>query len=97
MTDDVPITPQRLRDLYDEVQPCLDHVRFMHRFMDVLANYEECRPVQAQLWGEYRDMLNEEFAPHAYSLASFIVQLLETIPEAFPYGAFPTPETAASK
>lgn len=87
--------PQALRDLFDEIAPLLDHVRFMRRFMDLVAEYKECQPVQAELWNEYRDMLNDEFAPHAYALASFAVLLLETNPDAFPYGAF-EPEKKAT-
>jgi hypothetical protein len=82
------VFPQALRDLFDEIAPLLDQVRFMRRFMDLLTNYRECLPIQAELWGEYRDMLNDDFAPKAYALASFALLLLETNPDAFPYGAF---------
>jgi hypothetical protein len=29
----------------------------------VVGAYKECIPMHAQLWGEFRDMLNDEFAP----------------------------------
>jgi len=89
MSDD-----QKLRDMFDEIAPLLDQVRIMYRFMDLVGDYKECVPIQPQLWGEFRDMLNEEFGPHAWSLAAFVVALLETKPDAFPYGAF---ETKGSK
>src|SRR5258706_1275309 len=82
------MSDQKLRDMFDEIVPLLDQVRIMYRFMDVVGEYKECTPVHPQLWGEFRDMLNDEFAPHAWSLAAFIVELLEAKPDAFPYGAF---------
>ena len=84
------MSDQKLRDMFDEIVPLLDQVRIMYRFMDVVGEYKECTPVHPQLWGEFRDMLNDEFAPHAWSLAAFVVELLETKPDAFPYGAFET-------
>ncbi|HEV7486291.1 MAG TPA: hypothetical protein VGQ65_11475 [Thermoanaerobaculia bacterium] len=85
---------QKLRDMFDEIVPLLDQVRIMYRFMDLVGDYKECIPIQAQLWGEFSDILNDEFAPHAWRLAAFIVELLETRPDAFPYGAFETKSAA---
>lgn len=46
----------------------------MHRFMDLVSEYKECVPVHPQLWGEFRDMLNEEFGSHAWKTGGRVLR-----------------------
>ena len=69
-------------DEYDEVQPLLRHVRIMQRFFDeVVDENPEFRKHYSDLHRAYLDILAEELAPHALSLALAVTELEDTYPD----------------
>jgi len=67
---------------YDEVQPLLRHVRIMQRFFDeVVDENPEFRKHYSDLHRAYLDILAEELAPHALSLALAVTELEDTYPD----------------
>jgi hypothetical protein len=66
-----------IRSLLDDLQPVLDHARFMDRFIrDVIEERPETRKISAELRREYETMFNEEYKDDTYRLAELAVELL---------------------
>lgn len=67
---------------YEEVQPLLRHVRIMNRFFrDVVDATPERRDHYSDLHIGYMEILQEELAPHALSLAMAIAELEDEFPD----------------
>jgi uncharacterized circularly permuted ATP-grasp superfamily protein len=80
-------------DQYTKAQPLLRHIRIMGRFFDeVVDEKPELRAHYTELHGAYMDILNEELAPHALTLALAVTELEEAYPEIDPEAEFPMPE-----
>lgn len=74
-----PVAPL---DAYVEVAPIIRQVRVMQRFFDeVVDATPETRDHLAYLHCAYMDILQEEFAPHAFTLAMAVVDLEDAYPE----------------
>lgn len=79
--------PRAFLDAYEEVAPLIRQVRFMERYMgEVIDEDDELRRRLPELHVAYMDMLNEEFAPHAVTLALAIMELEDAYPEIEPAG-----------
>lgn len=77
-----PLPPLAPLDSYGEAQPLLHHVRIMDRFFDeVIDSKPEYRQYYAHLHVAYMDILNEELAPHALTLALAVAGLEDAYPE----------------
>jgi hypothetical protein len=72
--------PPPLAD-YIEVQPALHMVRIMRRFFGEVVDCETFRPFLPELHVAYMEILNEELAPYALSLALAITELEDAYPE----------------
>jgi len=84
--------PQSPVDEYTEAQPFLRHIRIMHRFFDEVVDVNpELRKHYSELHGAYMDILNEELAPHALTLALAVTELEDAYPEIDPEAEFPRP------
>jgi hypothetical protein len=73
-------TPPPLGD-YIEVQPALHMVRIMRRFFGEVVDCEAFRPILPELHVAYMEILNEELASYALSLALAITELEDAYPE----------------
>jgi hypothetical protein len=68
-------------DAYVDVQPLLRHIRVMWRFFEeVIDENPEYRKHFSELYGAYTDILNEELAPHALTLALALTELEDAYP-----------------
>jgi len=68
-------------DEYVEVQPLLRQVRVMQRFVDEVVDEPPYRQHLPELHGGFMDILKEELAPHALTLALAITELEDVYPE----------------
>ena len=68
-------------DYYDDVRPLLRHIRIMHRFFDEVVDEEPYRKFHPELYGAFIDILTQELAPHALTLALAITELEDAFPE----------------
>lgn len=66
---------------YFEARPLLRHVRVMERVMDWADDDPTTRKFHAEMHGAYMDILSEELAPYALTLALAIAELEEAFPE----------------
>jgi hypothetical protein len=66
---------------YFEVRPLLRHLRVMHRVMAWMDNDPARRDLYAELHCAFMDILAEEFAPHAVTLALAITELEDAFPD----------------
>lgn len=74
-----PLTPQ---DAYVESRPLLRHIRIMKRFFEeVIDENPEYREHYSELHCAYMDILNQELAPHALTLAFAVTELEDGYPE----------------
>jgi hypothetical protein len=68
-------------DAYVDVQPLLRHIRIMWRFFEEVINENpEYRKHFSELHGAYMDILNEELAPDALTLALALTELEDAYP-----------------
>jgi len=92
MRNRVKQQPLTAVDEYAEVQPLLRHIRIMQRFFDeVVDGNAQLRTHYSELHGAYMDILNEELAPHALTLALAVTELEDAYPEIDPEAEFPRP------
>jgi hypothetical protein len=68
-------------DDYLKARPLLRHVRVMERVMRWVDDDPKMRPFLPAMHCAYMDILNEELAPHALTLALSIAQLEDAFPE----------------
>jgi hypothetical protein len=66
---------------YLEVRPLLRHVRVMERVMEWVDDDPVRRKFHAEMYGVFMDILQEEFAEHAITLAMAICELEDAFPE----------------
>ena len=71
-------------DDYIEARPLLRHVRVMERVMEWVDDDPRTRVFFHDLHGAYRDILAEEFAPHALTFALALAELENAYPEIVP-------------
>lgn len=76
-----PPSPRAVLDEYLEAIPLLVPIRLMNRFFhEVVDEIPECRSHYSAMYGGFMDILNEELAPHAVTLALAIVELENAFP-----------------
>ena len=68
-------------DDYIGVKSLLRHVRVMERVMEWIDENEKMRPFYVEIHCAYMDVLQEELAPHALTLALALAQLENAHPE----------------
>jgi hypothetical protein len=68
-------------DHYFQVRPLVRHIHIMSQVMQWVDANPEAREFYADLYRFYTQILQEEFAPHAWLLALAVSQLEEAFPE----------------
>jgi len=65
-------------DLYDEVDPLLDHIKIFRRFLETVNDATELSTLgSAAMINDFRDGLNEILSPHAFNILAVLSDLLE--------------------
>jgi hypothetical protein len=68
--------PASVRQSYAELRPVLALVRVMRRFLEeVIEPDPELNPFYTRLDSAYTELLQRELAPHAFDMASMLIDL----------------------